>query len=600
MKLTADGRARLKECGLRWTGRWRSETGHSLRFEIVGTVRPSGEVICHFRLKDFAGSQPCYVCSPEGMLKARPYLVLRPTRGGRPTRVLLGEGMPWHLGIKHHGFLMNAEDVWFRRRFHSRHFATDPGDYRLSLKFWFYEAGSIRELLDDTRFGIQRYCPGSEGGASGYILYQQWDHARRAQAVEVELDGPTLRIPKRLGPRRLRRKVIDWHAKLDKRGPPRRTDTICWHPDELYEPMIDLDKLSSRAPPRKLLSKVQDSPLLAHRALAKYFRPGDPDTDAILYAFTDDESYFRHLELHYELRRQSFSDPDYEDCLLVGREAISAHYAAALLRDRKYLRPHHRLWSSWEYRPPRWEQHWPDGEPAFQDVRLWFENRHTSDVDISTTNFHTAGAVACWLCGHWFRDSALKELGRRDLMANAIARQEPDGFWTYATDRWAGEEGYHLHAMSEMLPLLDFAGWRSDEEFVGAIQRGLDYNLAHFALGDGSYLGTPWHAPYPEKGNPSRPGYQLAFTLYMIDDLAAAIRWFGRDLCGDLTKSVRWIYRNFPRIVKAPSRGTRHVHGFVIRPLLLLPLMGFHITGDRPESVSVSYQPDEDILFSWP
>jgi len=582
----------------RWTAIWDSPTGHRLEFELRGTARGSGEVAVHYRLKEFSGPQPCYVCSPEGILGACLILTLEDAQD--PTRrseVLLGEGMNWYLGIKHHGFLMSVEDEWFRRRFGSCHFCHEPGEFRLGLRFWFYEAGSVREVLDGMRFGIQRFCPDSEGGANGYILYQMWDAERRRQMVEVPLGGPALRVPRRPDPKRLIEWRPDWKATLlEGRDHPSRPAGSVWHAGELYDRPVDLHSIRKRRPPKRRLS-FQDSALLPHRVLARYLKPGDPDIDAVLYALTGNQLYSQCVELQHEQRGREIAEPDHEDCLLVGREALSAHYAATLLGRRKYLRPHYELWRRWEYRPPRHETRWPFARAQFQDLRLWFENLHTGDIDISTTNFHTAGATACWLCGHAFGDEELMDIGRRDLMANVIARQERDGFWAYATDRWAGEEGYHLHAMSEMLPLLNFSEFRQNKTFVRAIEKGLDYNLEHFSLGDGSYLGTPWHAPFPEKGNPNRRGYELVFTLYMIDDLAAGIRWLGRDLTDELTRSVQWIYRHFGRTLRKPSKAVRHIHGFVLRPLLLLPLMGFRFQGKNRADARIEYDPSEDRFF---
>jgi len=572
--------------------------GHHLEFELRGTVRRSGEAIVHYRLKEFSGPQPCYVCSPEGILGARLVLTLENIRDpAQRSEVILGEGMNWYLGIKHHGFLVSTEDEWFRRRFRSCHFSHEPGEYRLGLRFWFYEAGSVRGVLDGMRFGIQRFCPDSEGGANGYILYQMRDAERRTQMVDVLLRGPTLRVPRRLDPKSLTEWRPDWKATLlEGRGRPSQPPGSVWHPDELYERPVDVPSIRRRRPPRRRPT-FQDSALLPHHVLARYLRPGDPDIDAVLYALTGDPTCFQCVELRHERRGREIAEPDYEDCLLVGREALSAHYAATLLGRRKYLRPHYELWRRWEFRPPCREKRWPLVRPLFRDLRLWFENLHTGDVDISTTNFHTAGATACWLCGHTFGDEDLMDIGRRDLMANVIARQERDGFWTYATDRWAGEEGYHLHAMSEMLPLLNFREFREDGAFVRAIEKGIDYNLEHFSLGDGSYLGTPWHAPYPEKGNPNRRGYELAFTLYMIDDLVTGIRWLDRDFTDELTRSVRWLYRQFNRILRKPSKAIRHIHGFVLRPLLLLPLMGFRFERKGRRDVRIEYDPGEDSFF---
>ena len=583
----------------RWSASWESDIGHHLEFDLRGEARESGEVVIHFRLKEFSGPQPCYVCNPEGNLGARLVLTLEHVNSGSTSEVVLGEGMTWYLGIKHHGFLMSAEDVWIRRRYHSCHFALPRGEYRLGLRFWFYEAGSRRDLLDAMRFGVQRYCPGSEGGANGYILYQMWDSETRRQVVETPLKGPVLRVARRLRKNRLKEWKPDWKATL-LAGRKRASQPagILWSASELYEGPVDLEKIRQQKLPARPKT-VSSSSLHPHHVLADVLPPGDPDIDAVLYVLTGKPIYYHSLELQHLQRSRALTQPDYEGCLLVGREALSAHYASTLLRRQNYLRPHYHLWNNWEFRPPRHEEQWPLARPQFHDLRLWFENQRTGDVDISTTNFHTAGATACWVCGYAFDDSNLMDIGKRDLMENVISRQEPNGFWTYATDRWAGEEGYHLHAMSEMLPLLDFAEFRETPEFVQAIERGLDYNLSHFALGDGRYLGTPWHAPYPEQGNPSRPGYQLAFTLYMIDDLIAAIRFLNRDLEEELAKSIRWVYRNFRRILLKPSKGTRHIHGFVFRPLLLLPYMGFHFKGSSPAELRVHHRPEDDRILRW-
>ncbi|MBI2191904.1 MAG: hypothetical protein HYU36_07965 [Planctomycetes bacterium] len=581
----------------RWRAAWDSEDRHHLEFELRGAARKSGEVVMCFRLKDFRGPQPCYVCSPEGILGARLALTLEERISHRCLEVLLGEGMNWHLGIKHHGFLMSEDDVWIRRRFRARHFAVPPGAYRLGLRFWFYEAGSRRDLLDAMRFGVQRYCPDSEGGASGYILYQIWDSQARKQEVRVPLEGPDLQVARKLRSNRLKEWRPDWKAALlaGKRlvSPPAG---LLWHAAELDELPVDLEAIRRRQPPVRPPLRVSSS-WLPHQVLAGSLKPGDPDLDAILYRLTGKRIFFHSFELHQRLRAREITQPDFEECLLVGREALSVHYACKLLGRRQYLRPHYELWRQWEYRPPRFVERWPMARPELHDLRLWFENRRTGDVDISTTNFHTAGAAACWLCGHAFGDEKLMDIGRRDLMENVIRRQEADGFWPYATDRWAGEEGYHLHAMSELLPLLDFEALRKLPEFMRAIERGLDYNLAHFTLGDGSYLGTPWHAPYPERGNPARRGYQLAFTLYMIDGLAAAIRWLGRDLEEELGRSIRWVYRRFSKIMSRPSQGTRHIPGFVLRPLLLLPLVGFRFEGRSLSGLRVRYAPEEDRVL---
>jgi hypothetical protein len=85
---------------------------------------------------------------------------------------------------------------------------------------------------------------------------------------------------------------------------------------------------------------VSSSSLHPHHVLADVLPPGDPDIDAVLYVLTGKPIYFHSLELQHLKRSRAITQRDYEDCLLVGREALGAHYASTLLPRKKYLRPH--------------------------------------------------------------------------------------------------------------------------------------------------------------------------------------------------------------------------------------------------------------------
>jgi len=352
-----------------------------------------------------------------------------------------------------------------------------------------------------------------------------------------------------------------------------------------------------RFPTRKPLSLVR-SKLLPHRFLGPFLSEGHPCVDAALWMLSGKRAAFRRLELRHEsFQAKVRKTPwgcwalgDQGDSLKLASDTLIDYGSACLLGRWKYLRPHYRVWSTWPYRPAERRVHWPYEKPRPLARRPWFENRPCGDVELSTTHRLTAAAVASWICGERWGDESLKRRAREGILGWVLPRQELDGFWPYTADRWPGQEGFHCDVVSHFALLLESEEWRRSRKLIAAFRRALEFQNERLSLGDGSYLGIPWHSEEVLTGHRDHLGYRTAFTLYAVEAMAAAVRWLGLHLTADISRSVQWLYENFGDAVETGGRPMKRIFASPLRSLLLMPVRGFEFGGRGPKTMSVTYE----------
>ena len=552
---------------LRWSAPW-SSGAHQGKFEFRGQL--SGRVLqVRCNLVQWSGPQPAFLTG-EDYFHSRITLRFVNLRDGREIRERIDtHPIQFALGVRHGRYLMTSEDLWYPPRDgFSAQVELPPGDYQLSIDLGLFDASHLRPLLLEMLTDFRGADPFAEVRIMEYHHQTLlWHAARETKDVSVPLRGRLLRVPRGKS-----------SVAVGAPSPRRRHSPI-------------------KLPARRALS-LGRSKLLPHLFLGPHLSRGHPCLDAALWVLSGKREAFKRVELRHEsfqakVRKTPWgcwASGDQGDSLRLASETLIDCGSASLLKRWKYLRPHYRIWSTWPYRPAEQRVYWPYEVPRRLARRPWFENRPCGDVELSTTHRLAAAAVASWVCGERWEDEPLKRRGREAIKGWVLPRQELDGFWPYTADRWPGQEGFHCEVVSHLAHLLDFAEWRRSRKLVAAFRRALEFQAERLSLGDGSYLGIPWHSEEVLPGDRDHLGYRAAFTLYAVEAMAAAVRWLGLDLTADISRSVQWLYENFGSAVETGGRPVKRIFAAPLRSLLLMPIQGFEFRGSMAGTASVTYR----------
>jgi hypothetical protein len=455
------------------------------------------------------------------------------------------------LGVRHGRYVMVEEDAWHPpKRGFSAALALSPGTYDVELAFTLFDASHLRALLLEMIHGFRAADPFGEVRIMEYQHQTlKWHAARESREVVCALKGPL---------------IVPSHSRT-----------------KAESARVRRKESSAKQPARPV--RAPRMKLSPHRILSPWLKEDHPCLDGALWLLTGRRRHFNNLESRHEAIRSSlwksahgsWCSGNQGDSLKLASRTLIDYWSARLLRRWKYVKPHHRIWSTWPYRPATSQILWPREKPQRLATRPWSENRSWGDIELSTTHRLTAAAVASWLCGHQSDDLALKRKARQTILGWVLPRQEDSGFWHYTPDRWPGQEGFHCEVVSHLGMLLEFDEWRRCRPLVTAFSKALEFQESNLAQSDGSYLGFPWHSDETLPDDPYHLGYRVAFTLYATEAMAAASRFLGQDWSLQISDSVGWLYENFGTAVESGGPPLKRILSPALRSLLLMPLQGF-------------------------
>ncbi|MBI2191905.1 MAG: hypothetical protein HYU36_07970 [Planctomycetes bacterium] len=549
-----------------WTARWTSGA-HAGAFRLTGqfegrALRLDGNLL------EWTGPQPAFITG-DAYFHSR--LLLRffdAAAGTHHPFEIDTHPVQLALGVRHERYLMVDEDTWYppRNGFSTR-IQLPPGAYQIGLEFKLFDASRLRPLLVEMLHDFRHADPFAEVRIMEYHHQVfQWHAARESRQIAAALEGVPLIVPGTFA-----RAAVPEMARGEK-------------------------KPQARPPPRSV--KAGQNRLYPHRALSPWLKGDATGLDAALWLLEGRRSSWKRLEAQHEtFNSRVWKSPwgrwcfgNQGDSLDLASRTLEDFWSAKLLGRWRYLRPHYRIWSTWPYTAAEKRVLWPRETPQLLAPRPWYENRAGGPIELSTTHRLAAAAVASWVCGRRFNDAALERKASGTILGWLLPRQEPDGFWHYTPDRWPGQEGFHCEVVSHLAALLEFDEWRRCRPLLEAFSKAIDFQESRLARGDGSYLGIPWHAEESLPGRPDHPGYQVAFTLYAIEAMAAAWRLLGREASDPLSRSLGWLYRNFRAATLAGGPPLKRIWSPALRSLLLMPLRGFIFQAGPRNGVRVEFE----------